>query len=124
MDVSICGFLRQYSLELAKSGHNWSGSGEAAAHPRTATVAPFPAWRVCSLAIARRPEPDKDCRLPICDCRLRSWHHNRRLAIGNRKSPGGEGGIRTHGTVSRTQHFQCCQLSHSCTSPKELPIVD
>jgi hypothetical protein len=30
---------------------------------------------------------------------------------------GGEGGIRTHGTVSRTQHFQCCQLSHSCTSP-------
>src|SRR6185436_4704385 len=31
--------------------------------------------------------------------------------------PGGEGGIRTHGTVSRTQHFQCCQFSHSCTSP-------
>jgi hypothetical protein len=30
---------------------------------------------------------------------------------------GGEGGIRTHGTVSRTQHFQCCQFSHSCTSP-------
>src|SRR5215831_18259263 len=30
---------------------------------------------------------------------------------------GGEGGIRTHGTVSRTQHFQCCQLSRSCTSP-------
>jgi hypothetical protein len=23
----------------------WSGSGVAAAHPRTATVAPFPAWR-------------------------------------------------------------------------------
>jgi hypothetical protein len=32
---------------------------------------------------------------------------------------GGEGGIRTHGTVSRTQHFQCCQLSHSCTSPQQ-----
>src|SRR5215208_8544227 len=31
---------------------------------------------------------------------------------------GGEGGIRTHGTVPRTQHFQCCQFSHSCTSPK------
>jgi len=23
----------------------WSGSGVAAAHPRSATVAPFPAWR-------------------------------------------------------------------------------
>src|SRR5205085_92996 len=29
----------------------------------------------------------------------------------------GEGGIRTHGTVPRTQHFQCCQFNHSCTSP-------
>jgi hypothetical protein len=48
----------------------------------------------------------------------------RKSPIGNRKSRGGEGGIRTHGTVSRTQHFQCCQFSHSCTSPKELPIVD
>src|SRR5438874_6234443 len=34
---------------------------------------------------------------------------------------GGEGGIRTHGTVPRSQHFQCCQFNHSCTSPK-LPI--
>src|ERR1051326_8866204 len=31
---------------------------------------------------------------------------------------GGEGGIRTHGTVPRTQHFQCCQFSHASTSPK------
>src|SRR5437764_7626123 len=31
---------------------------------------------------------------------------------------GGEGGIRTHGTVPRSQHFQCCQFNHSCTSPK------
>ena len=31
---------------------------------------------------------------------------------------GGEGGIRTHGTVSRSQHFQCCQFNHSCTSPR------
>src|SRR6266487_2323943 len=30
---------------------------------------------------------------------------------------GGEGGIRTHGTVPRSQHFQCCQFNHSCTSP-------
>src|SRR5438552_15374789 len=31
---------------------------------------------------------------------------------------GGEGGIRTHGTVPRSQHFQCCQFNHSCTSPQ------
>ena len=42
---------------------------------------------------------------------------------------GGEGGIRTHGTVSRSQHFQCCQFNHSCTSPRgisdcELRISD
>ncbi len=57
---------------------------------------------------------------------------NQRSAISNQQSAisfivisfinsaislGGEGGIRTHGTVSRTQHFQCCQLSRSCTSP-------
>src|SRR6266571_6784724 len=36
---------------------------------------------------------------------------------------GGEGGIRTHGTVSRSQHFQCCQFNHSCTSPA-FPIAN
>src|SRR6266567_2223686 len=51
--------------------------------------------------------------------------------IGNQKPQifyGGEGGIRTHGTVPRSQHFQCCQFNHSCTSPEiadfRLPIVD
>ncbi len=29
----------------------------------------------------------------------------------------GEGGIRTHGTLSRTHAFQACSLSHSDTSP-------
>jgi hypothetical protein len=70
-----------------------------------------------------------DCRLPIADFQLPirisplAIETNRKSAIGNRKCCGGEGGIRTHGTVPRTQHFQCCQFSHSCTSPK-LPIVD
>src|SRR5437588_7801552 len=41
---------------------------------------------------------------------------NPQFAIRN--SCGGEGGIRTHGTVPRSQHFQCCQFNHSCTSPK------
>ena len=33
-------------------------------------------------------------------------------------SNGGESGIRTHGRVSPTQHFQCCTLNHSAISPE------
>src|SRR5262249_9641695 len=33
---------------------------------------------------------------------------------------GGESGIRTHGTVSRTHAFQACALSHSAISPEGL----
>ncbi len=32
----------------------------------------------------------------------------------------GEGGIRTPGTVSGTQQFQCCTIGHSVTSPDDL----
>ncbi len=31
----------------------------------------------------------------------------------------GEGGIRTRGGVSPTQHFQCCTFGRSVTSPDE-----
>lgn len=31
--------------------------------------------------------------------------------------PNGEGGIRTRGELSPTQHFQCCTFGHSVTSP-------
>ena len=33
---------------------------------------------------------------------------------------GGEGGIRTLGTLSRTHAFQACALNHSATSPLRL----
>ena len=32
-----------------------------------------------------------------------------------------EGGIRTLGTVTRTQHFQCCTIDHSVTAPAAHP---
>ena len=32
---------------------------------------------------------------------------------------GGEGGIRTLGTVARTPHFECGAFDHSATSPRE-----
>ena len=31
---------------------------------------------------------------------------------------GGEGGIRTPGTVTRTPHFECGAIDHSATSPQ------
>ena len=34
--------------------------------------------------------------------------------------PGGEGGIRTHGRVTPTLHFQCSLFVHSSTSPNQL----
>ena len=36
---------------------------------------------------------------------------------GRLRQCGGESGIRTHGTVSRTHAFQACALSHSAISP-------
>ena len=34
-------------------------------------------------------------------------------------SSGGEGGIRTHGTVTRTLHFECSAFDLSATSPQK-----
>jgi hypothetical protein len=36
----------------------------------------------------------------------------------HKKRNGGEGGIRTHGTLSRTAVFKTAALNHSATSPK------
>ena len=35
---------------------------------------------------------------------------------------GGQGGIRTHETVSRPHAFQACAFSHSATCPYALPL--
>jgi hypothetical protein len=34
-----------------------------------------------------------------------------------KKKIGGEGGIRTPGTLARTSHFECDAIDHSATSP-------
>ena len=41
---------------------------------------------------------------------------------GGCSDAGGESGIRTHGTVSRTHAFQACALSHSAISP-DAPLL-
>jgi len=43
------------------------------------------------------------------------------LATRSARSLGGGGGIRTHGTVSRTRAFRARQISHSCTPPSSSP---
>ena len=45
------------------------------------------------------------------------WRNCQNMSNINNLSRGGEGGIRTHGTLSRTHAFQACALSHSATSP-------
>src|SRR5690349_23469277 len=36
----------------------------------------------------------------------------------------GRGGIRTHGTLSRTHTFQACALNHSATRPETLHCIN
>jgi hypothetical protein len=47
------------------------------------------------------------------------------LIIPNERTPrnGGEGGIRTHGTVSRTLAFEASTFNRSVTSPRLFVIV-
>ena len=51
----------------------------------------------------------------------RSWRRAMPDGQGQRGSDvtgdGGEGGIRTHGAVARTPHFECGAFDHSATSP-------
>ena len=52
----------------------------------------------------------------------RSWTllANRRAHRYRTTKNGGGGGIRTHGTVARTRHFQCRTFGHSATPPRLL----
>ena len=43
------------------------------------------------------------------------------IRLNGRKQAGGEGGIRTHGTVPRTLAFEASTFNHSVTSPRWLP---
>ena len=42
------------------------------------------------------------------------------IDFGRTDVNGGEGGIRTPGTVARTPHFECGAIDHSATSPAGL----
>ncbi len=46
-----------------------------------------------------------------------SFNNNKKQLLSD--FAGGESGIRTHGTVSRTHAFQACALSHSAISPDD-----
>ena len=46
-----------------------------------------------------------------------SQQKSRHLVTATASWTNGEGGIRTPGEVSPTQHFQCCTIGRSVTSP-------
>ena len=70
------------------------------------TANPAATWLDCGsllfVDLARKARPQ--CRYFEFDSKI-YWKY------------GGEGGIRTHGTLSRTHAFQACALNHSATSP-------
>jgi hypothetical protein len=55
-----------------------------------------------------------NCQGPACR------EPRRRFQAGEQgtRASGGEGGIRTPGTVTRTPHFECGAFNHSATSPR------
>src|ERR1044071_7787669 len=65
--------------------------------------------------IGSRPETgrQRESRRRIAATRVRALRSR-----GSRSDIGGEGGIRTHGTVARTPHFECGAFDHSATSPR------
>ena len=44
-------------------------------------------------------------------------HRKPKISFNINKLTGGEGGIRTPGTLARTSHFECDAIDHSATSP-------
>src|SRR5258708_710022 len=84
-------------------------------------------WPVALITKLPKTPPAKRAQVPATPNNFRSPHDKR---TSDCETPadllsltydlfadGGEGGIRTHGTGPRSQHFQCCQFNHSCTSP-------
>ena len=50
------------------------------------------------------------------------WFMGKFWTVGNHSKQviGGEGGIRTHVTVTRKPHFECGAFDHSATSPQKV----
>ncbi len=76
-----------------------------------------------SLRSGLRPKPPLSRRFAhIRSSSLRSCPTERGASIfGGRAKNGGEGGIRTLGTLASTHDFQSCTLDHSVTSPETRP---
>src|SRR3970282_1669185 len=103
------------------------------------TVAPFRAWRGSTRPVAWGPALNAvayvsfDTRGPREGIPPRySGLRGARRPPASQRAPaprptrahllqlGGGGGIRTHGTVARTRHFQCRTFGHSATPPTQV----
>ncbi len=85
--------------------YSWTHQTRSALTGRSAVTAPTALGAMKNLRPLRLAQPD--------------WfnlYRSARPAVLRNKN--GEGGIRTPGPVTRTQHFQCCTIGHSATSPR------
>ena len=82
----------------------------------------MPSCVVGTMGYVNPPRRRTDRRTDVRD--LVAHPEHRQMFLRSRSNPGGvhggESGIRTHGTVSRTHAFQACALSHSAISPAAL----
>ena len=89
-----------------QSEHRWHG------YP---SRRPAPANPVQRRAVCRSPQRGAARCLGSFSSAPGTAHRHRRDDVN-----GGEGGIRTHGTVARTPHFECGAFDHSATSPRSV----
>ena len=82
-------------------------------------------WTIRAHLLRWRARPPLDVRKVRLACGLPrrlasgpfSHRQGLRLITSATRENGGGGGIRTHGTVARTRHFQCRTFGHSATPP-------
>ena len=76
--------------------------------------------KITTPLLSRRPSGEFPCRNAALARAIIPYVTRADLLRAGQSAAGGESGIRTHGTVSRTHAFQACALSHSAISPDVL----
>ena len=109
-------------MPLSTASHSLHPAPSAPGHRRTARVAPTTRPPRDRTRPARAPPTQPPSRLLTRPLRLEARRAcNKAAQVPVKRActnrGGGEGGIRTRGTVARTHAFQACSFGHSDTSP-------
>ena len=112
--IVICGSRRGYSRSTINRPRSTAATPWRSKEPGgTAAPVAFPLSLLPSGPDEVRGAPSRGTRAP---CFPRCPPSG--TAVGTLAWHGGEGGIRTRGTVTRTHAFQACSFGHSDTSPR------